>query len=1034
MRIRSRHLAGIGLLAIVGLVLSVHPREIVSAQADTSKLTTVLADLVRASQAAPNAGAARPLSVDRMPKSAQDAIQGGRLRVNSTGAVQVYILVDALSDDNVARLGAAGAVVEIKDAPHRRVQAHVAIDRLQSVAALTFVNFVRLPNYAVRHVGSVTSEGDAILHSDAVRRQFSLDGTGIKVGVVSDGIKGVFATGCTSCGGVSGGPIATGDLPDGTGTRNGSGVLTAASGGITGRSFQANSDLEGLPPSGCAFPGAGAEGTALLEIVHDVAPGAQLSFANADTDMAFNQAVNFLASSNDVVVDDLGFFGEAYDGTSPVSSNTASALNNDANRIRTYVTSVGNSGDEHYLGTYIDSHVDGTSVGGIANGGHLHLFQQGGDTTDVLGLGPQPYNVLTIPANGEVVIFLTWDDPFGSSGNNYDLYLVRQSTGAVVARSTDVQSGHQDPVEAIDYVNTGNADQFRMIVQNVGDRAAAKSLNLYSFTPECAATGPRPVAPPRHERQNYNTATRSVTAQSDAGGSPASVISVGAICSASAAAAAVFAGSAAPDESCLDRNNQTIEFFSSRGPTIDGRLKPDVTAIDGVSVTAAGRFENPFFGTSAAAPHVAGLAALVLQAAPCLLSGGPSALGAGSARTTLRDLIVRNAAQVSETVPDDVFGYGRADALASVQKTLPVFGGGAAVTVSGNSPVGATLTPGQLGFSDPSGCALTRLSWSGGCGTSPGSSISCPFGTTNVSVSASNNGSAFSPASNIQITVTNFGVAVAPSSASVDAGQTATYQVTVGSQGGAFASAVALGCSNPPPGSTCTFNPSSVAPGSGSAQSTLTIATTARTASVFPGSNRKSGAGGRTMPAALMIFVTFMCWSAPRSRRAAGTVPVLLLAALIACGGSKSPPVSNPGGSSGVTTATVSPSSLTFNGQTVQTTSTPQTVTLANSGSAAMTISSIAPSGDFAQTNTCGTGVAAGANCTIAVTFTPTASGQRTGTLTIADNATGSPQTVPLSGSGVSASGGTPAGTYQVNVTGASGTLTQVGTVTLVVR
>src|SRR5207244_5434390 len=113
------------------------------------------------------------------------------------------------------------------------------------------------------------------------------------------------ATGCTSCGGASGGPIASGDLPDASGTRNASGVLTGASGGISGRSFQANSDLEGLPTGSCAFAGAGAEGTALLEIVHDLAPGAQLSFANADTDMASNPAVTFLASTNDVVVDDL---------------------------------------------------------------------------------------------------------------------------------------------------------------------------------------------------------------------------------------------------------------------------------------------------------------------------------------------------------------------------------------------------------------------------------------------------------------------------------------------------------------------------------------------------------------------------------------------------------------------------------------------------------------------------------------------------------------------------------------------------------
>src|SRR6185295_9990374 len=153
--------------------------------------------------------------------------------------------------------------------------------------------------------------------TDAVRQQFALDGTGVRVGVVSDGLKGVFATGCTSCAGVAGGPIASGDLPSAAGVRNASGVLTGSTGGIIGRSVQANGDLEGLPPPpGCSFAGAGAEGTALLEIVHDLAPGAKLSFANGDTDLAFNQAVNFLAASNDVVLDDIGFFGEPYDGTS----------------------------------------------------------------------------------------------------------------------------------------------------------------------------------------------------------------------------------------------------------------------------------------------------------------------------------------------------------------------------------------------------------------------------------------------------------------------------------------------------------------------------------------------------------------------------------------------------------------------------------------------------------------------------------------------------------------------------------------------
>jgi hypothetical protein len=755
----------------------------------------------------------------------------------------------------------------------------------------------------VHQTGSVTTEGDSILQADLARMQFSVDGTGVRVGVISDGLKGVFATSCSTCDGVSGGPISTGDLPEATGVRNQAGVLIASSGGIIGSSFRANQDLEGLPPAmpACGFPGAGAEGTALLEVVHDIAPGAQLSFANADTDIAFAQAVNALAAFNDIVVDDLGFYGEATDGTSPVSTNTAAALNGASNQIRAYVTAVGNSADEHYLGAYIDSGVDGSAINGIANPGHLHLFQQTANTTDVLGLGPQPYNVLQLPTNGEAVVFLTWNDPFGASSNNYDLFLVQQSTGRVVAASTDIQSGSQDPVEFVDYVNTGAADYFRIIVQNVKNQAQAKQLNLFSFAPECAQAGPVALAAHRHEKHNFNTAALSVPAESDAGGSPVSVISAGAICSASAAAAGVFASSTSPDESCLDLTHSTAEFFSSQGPTLDGRTKPDIAAIDGISITGAGHFEVPFFGTSAAAPHVAGIAALALQAAPCESAGAGGALDPAAARAALRHAVVGTAVPLSSTAPDDVFGAGRVDALAAVQATLPTFNGISSPAFGANTPVGAMLTPAQLGFSDPDHCAVTRLSWTGGCGTSPAASMTCPPGTSRISVSASNNGLAFSPAVDLQITVTSFGIGASPASVTVTAGQPATFLVTLSPQGGAYGSAVALGCVNLPAGASCSFNPPALTPGASTAQATLAIATTraATTATT-------AGASGRYGPGTFGIAACALCACRRRRRHkpisAVVLAPVALAAsmALVACGSQ----TTAPGGTGQASTAT----------------------------------------------------------------------------------------------------------------------------------
>ena len=108
------------------------------------------------------------------------------------------------------------------------------------------------------------------------------------------------------------------------------------------------------------------------------------------------------------------------------------------------------------------------------------------------------------------------------------------------------------------------------------------------------------------------------------------------------------------------------------------------------------------------------------------------------------------------------------------------------------------------------------------------------------------------------------------------------------------------------------------------------------------------------------------------------------------------------GGSTPPSSATLSagPSSLSFASQAPGTTSAAQTVTLTNSGSAAASVSGVTTSGDFSQTNTCGSSIAANGSCTVSVTFTPTVAGTRTGTLTIAGNASNSPTTVGLTGTG----------------------------------
>jgi F5/8 type C domain/Pectate lyase superfamily protein/Abnormal spindle-like microcephaly-assoc'd, ASPM-SPD-2-Hydin len=118
--------------------------------------------------------------------------------------------------------------------------------------------------------------------------------------------------------------------------------------------------------------------------------------------------------------------------------------------------------------------------------------------------------------------------------------------------------------------------------------------------------------------------------------------------------------------------------------------------------------------------------------------------------------------------------------------------------------------------------------------------------------------------------------------------------------------------------------------------------------------------------------------------------------------------LSGTGTSSGGGSATLaaSPTSLSFGNEAVGSTSAAQTVTVTNTGGAAASVSSVSATGPFASTNTCGSSIAAGASCTVSVTFTPTTAGAATGNVTLSSNATDPTLTVALSGTGTS-SGGT---------------------------
>ena len=271
----------------------------------------------------------------------------------------------------------------------------------------------------------------------------------------------------------------------------------------------------------------------------------------------------------------------------------------------------------------------------------------------------------------------------------------------------------------------------------------------------------------------------------------------------------------------------------------------------------------------------------------------------------------------------------------------------------------------------------------------------------------------------------------------VTAGQTARYSLVFASAGG-FNGTVTLSCSGAPIGATCTEAPVSFPlTGASALTATIYLATTAvafapptLVPESMPTSPRSFQLRFNSMWVGLLFWIILLLTlpaivagrRRPPAWRAlmAATMLVLIWAG---CGGSGSVSTGPPPAPK----VAISPSSLNFSSENQSTTSPMQSVTLTNSGNAALSVMAISVGGtnssDFQQTNTCGSSVAAGGSCSIGITFTPAATGSRSATLSIRDNATGSPQLVNLAGTAVPPA--TPPGTYTITVTATSGALMQ---------
>ncbi len=503
----------------------------------------------------------------------------------SVDAAMAKVYIKLQPGAEAASLGSLAEVTN-KDADSNLVVADVAVGDLEALAELDAVVGVQ-PVMAPIVYKVNTSEGVGMHNVDDAINAGANSGAGIKVGVISDGVDNLASA------------VASGDLPNNVRV-------------VNNDLYHFDEDYN--PETHPEYD----EGTAMLEIIYDMAPGVELYFSDCgENQLAFNESIDDLVAAGcTVIVDDIGWILEPFFEDGVVAKHVQQLI--DAGNL-VYVSSAGNSATEHYQGLF------------YSNGNNKHDFSRGKDASFkqlYVALDPGEY----------VIAVLQWNDYGESSSNDYDMFLVNRANLQEVAWSNQTQNGNDDPIEAFMYVNTTKSSLSLAIDVELYS-GVAKTLELYLYP-------------------GYGTLLSSkniVTSNSIFGHAAApGVITCGAI------------DHATPTKA---------ESFSSQGPVtlVNGstRRKPEVCGADGVSVTGAGSFPSHFYGTSAAAPHVAAIAALVWSNHP------------GFTPQQVRDRILNNAVDLGTSGFDNIYGYGRADAYYSVMDFYTVAfntNGGSAVT------------------------------------------------------------------------------------------------------------------------------------------------------------------------------------------------------------------------------------------------------------------------------------------------------------------------------------------------------------------
>lgn len=530
-----------------------------------------------------------------------------------------YVIVDAVAAGDVEELRTMLESEGMRKTSvfGRIISGEFPVEKLNGLFDETSLNIMR-PAYALTNVGVVDSQGDVAMRTDIAKSLYSLDGSGITIGTLSDSY---------DCLGGAAGDVANGDLPSG---------------------------INVLDDSQC--PGSD-EGRGMMQLIADVAPSADQAFHTAFGGIAdfANGIIELQTSGSDIIVDDVFYFAEPFfqDGAIAQAADQVYAAG------VPYFSSAGNSARDSYESAFRDSGVTNF----LFTGGLLHDFDP--------GTGVDTTQRVTIPSGSTAQISFQWDQPFFSvsgapgSANDMDIALLNASGNVVAIGSSGNVGG--DPVEILQFSNNTSSSQFDIVIEK--------------YTP---AGGPNPgllkyIAFRGLTINEYATNSSTIVGHANAAGAEA----VGA---ARYSQTPPFGVTPALLEPFSSGGNTPILFDTAGNPVTILRDKPEIVAPDGTNTTFFGSdsdgdgFPN-FFGTSAAAPHAAAAAALMLEANSIL------------SPQMVYDILEFGAADMGVSGFDLDTGYGLIEADAAIAEALLVtsqFGDVPASLVNQNGPNSST--------------------------------------------------------------------------------------------------------------------------------------------------------------------------------------------------------------------------------------------------------------------------------------------------------------------------------------------------------